>query len=198
MGIRHSPGHRRLFHLLFGFTLIGVLFLTRIFPKQNVLFFLLFVLLLFFQIEFFRLELQRPIPFLHALWREQEQKKVGSEIFFLIGGIFVIAFFDFSIALTALLMTTFGDLVSSIVGEHFHYFHIKHSFKSWEAACAEFLVDLVLGLLFLPGIIAFVMAFTATAVEILSTQLDDNLLVPLFAGFNGQIILWLLIYFKFL
>ena len=36
------------------------------------------------------------------------------------------------------------------------------------------------------------MAFTATIVETLIEKLDDNLLIPVFFGFNGQIVVWVL------
>ena len=36
------------------------------------------------------------------------------------------------------------------------------------------------------------MAFTATIVETLIEKLDDNLLIPVFFGFNGQIVVFLL------
>ena len=34
------------------------------------------------------------------------------------------------------------------------------------------------------------MAFTATAVEVVTNKLDDNFTVPLFAGFVGQMIVY--------
>jgi dolichol kinase len=41
-------------------------------------------------------------------------------------------------------------------------------------------------------LIIVVMAITATIVEMVVHHLDDNLLIPIFAGFNGEIILLLL------
>jgi dolichol kinase len=40
------------------------------------------------------------------------------------------------------------------------------------------------------------MAGTATVVETLANKMDDNLLIPLFSGFNGNLVLLALTYFN--
>jgi dolichol kinase len=65
--------------------------------------------------------------------------------------------------------------------------------RAIEGCAAEFLVDIVIGALFLQSWIAiFVMAGTATLVETITDKMDDNLLIPLFSGFNGQLIVFLM------
>ena len=46
-------------------------------------------------------------------------------------------------------------------------------------------------------IIILVMSITATVVESAISKFDDNLLIPIFSGFNGQIVLWLMMYFGY-
>jgi len=43
-------------------------------------------------------------------------------------------------------------------------------------------------------VVVLVMALTATVVETLIYKMDDNLLIPVFAGFNGQVALLVLNY----
>lgn len=187
-------------HLLVGLFLLLALDLTRFLGKQFILLTLGFILILFLQIEFFRIELKKHIPFVHHLWRDHEKNKLGGEAFFLLGGILSISSFDYTIALAALSMVTFGDLVAALVGNTFHHYPLRYpKHKSWESVLAEFAVDLGLGIFILPhALIAIIMALTATAIETFSIELDDNLLVPLFAGFNGHIILYLLTFFRIL
>ena len=54
-------------------------------------------------------------------------------------------------------------------------------------------VILIVGLILLKNIyIIIAMAFTATIVETFISELDDNLFVPLFAGFVGQLLFFLI------
>jgi dolichol kinase len=98
-----------------------------------------------------------------------------------------------------------------LIGKRFGKHWIKQlKKKAWEGVIAELVVDLIVGFLLLrtslwwlkgvgfgqplwPAII--VMALTATFVETIISKLDDNLLIPVFAGFNGQIVLMIIGYF---
>jgi len=114
-----------------------------------------------------------------------------------VGAIICFAVFDYRIAIAAILMTTFGDLTAAIIGKRFgkHWIPgLKN--RAWEGVLAEFAVDLALGyglmkLFQMPNafIIALAMAVTATIVETVVHKLDDNLLIPIFSGFNGQVAL---------
>ena len=57
---------------------------------------------------------------------------------------------------------------------------------------AGLLANLVVGILILPDFVLLVMAmaFVATFVELITNKLEDNLTVPLFAGFVGQMIVY--------
>ena len=102
--------------------------------------------------------------------------------------ILALAIFDFQIALAVILMTVFGDMAAAIFGIAFG----KHWMKglkdtAWEGVIAEFVVNLIIGYLIIGNwIIIIPMAAMATFVETIFPHVDDNLAIPVFAGFIGQ------------
>ncbi len=94
-------------------------------------------------------------------------------------------------------MTTFGDASAAIIGKAFGRTWISGlKNRAYEGCAAEFIVDIIIGWIFLQNwIVVFVMAGTATVVETVTDKLDDNLLIPLFSGFNGQLVVLILTYF---
>jgi len=182
---------RKAVHILSILFLLTYLFLGEIWGKRIALLGLTLLLIIFLELEFFRINKQIKIPLISGLWRESEKERLGGQVFFLIGAIIALAVFDLRIAAAALLMTTFGDMAASIIGIRFG----KHWLKdipntAWEGIIAELFVNIIIGLIFFnswPVILA--MAITATFVETVFTHADDNLLIPIFAGFSGEIAL---------
>ena len=91
-------------------------------------------------------------------------------------------------------MTTFGDMVAALVGKRYGTTLIYRN-KTWAGFLAELATNIVVGFIVLtnlPGYIYIVlgMALSATIVETLVDELDDNLLIPIFSGFAGQVILF--------
>jgi dolichol kinase len=63
--------------------------------------------------------------------------------------------------------------------------------KTWVGFLAELGVNLAVGFFILDNIYVIIgMASVATIVETLVDELDDNLLIPIFSGFAGQIIMF--------
>jgi len=93
-------------------------------------------------------------------------------------------------------MTTIGDASAAIFGKRFGRTWIpKLKDRAVEGCMAEFAVDLLIGFVFLnsyPWLIILVMAGTATIVETVVNKIDDNLLIPLFSGFNAQILTYMI------
>jgi dolichol kinase len=207
---------RKSIHLFSVIFLVSyVLVSNSVTPKVGLLF-LSFMLIILFELEYVRLELGEKIPFVRKLWefrRDKEKHHMGGEIYFLLGSIISLAIFDVRIAATGILMVTFGDMSAAVIGSrygrHFMPFFEK---KAWEGFLAELFVNFLIGFLVLrvpiggrmwwestvlPSgdpmwLIIIVMAVTATVVETAVTKLDDNLLVPVIAGFNGEIVYLLL------
>ncbi|MCZ7400459.1 MAG: SEC59/DGK1/VTE5 family protein [Candidatus Methanoperedens sp.] len=168
------------------------------FGKQAVLLLLTVYLIAILELEYFRIEWGKKMPFVHGLFRTKEADRLGGHVFFTIGSIIAISVFPKEIASAAVLMTTFGDTSAAIFGKAFGRMWIPGlKNRAIEGCAAEFVTDIIIGWIFLPGWMAvLIMAGTATVVETLTNKMDDNLLIPLFSGFNGLLVLSILVYFK--
>ena len=160
--------------------------------KQIALFTLVFILLFLLVTEFIRLELNIELPIVKQLIKAKEERRMHSAVYFLSATIISLAVFDFRIALAALLMTVFGDMSAAIVGQRFGKALLFKN-KTLSGCLTELVINLIVGLIILNNIYVIIaMAFTATIVETFVSELDDNLFVPLFAGFVGQLLFFLM------
>lgn len=180
---------RKLFHLLEIPVLLFYSLMRFYWSDRAALLGLTVLFLVFLEVEYVRLEVRPKIPKEYNIFRARERDNVTGSIFFIAATIIVFAAFDYPIALTALLLTVFGDLTSALVGIKFG----KHKLfrkKSWEGTLAGFLINLAVSALILPGypFIFVPMALMASTVELLTGKLDDNLTVPIFAGFTGYLL----------
>ncbi|MBS3105571.1 CTP--2,3-di-O-geranylgeranyl-sn-glycero-1-phosphate cytidyltransferase [Candidatus Woesearchaeota archaeon] len=163
---------------------------TAVLAKQVALLFLVALLIIFLMLEYLRLELGWKIPFFSQFIRAKEQHRMYGVIYFLSATIISLAVFDYKIALAALLMTTFGDMVAALVGKRYGSTLIYRN-KTWAGFLGEMATNLIVGFIILDSIyIILGMAVVATIVETWVDELDDNLLIPLFSGFAGQLILF--------
>ena len=163
---------------------------TATLAKQVALLFLVALLIIFLVLEYLRLELGWKMPFFSQFIRPKEQNRMYGVIYFLSATIISLAVFDYKIALAALLMTTFGDMIAALVGKRYGTTLIYRN-KTWAGFLAELGTNLIVGFIILDSIYVILgMAFVATIVETLVDELDDNLLIPIFSGFAGQIILF--------
>ncbi len=177
-------------------TILLIIMLYSILEKsvsqQIALFTLVFILLFLLVTEFIRLELNIEVPIVRQLIRAKEERRMHGAIYFLSATIISLAVFDFRIALTALLMTVFGDMFAAIVGQQFGK-TLLFKDKTLSGCLVELIINLTVGLIVLNNIyIIIAMAFTATIVETFVSELDDNLFIPLFAGFVGQLLFFLI------
>ncbi|MFH1075141.1 MAG: diacylglycerol/polyprenol kinase family protein [Candidatus Firestonebacteria bacterium] len=207
---------RKSIHLFSVIFLIAYVLVSSSVNHKVGLLFLSFLLVILFELEYARVEVGAKIPFFRKLWeyrRDKEKHHMGAEIYFLLGAIISLAIFDLRIAAAGILMVTFGDMAAAIIGTYFGKTPLPYiKDKAWEGFLAELAVDFVIGVMvlrqpingkmwwdtsWLPAgepmwLIIVVMAVTAAIVETAVKKLDDNLLVPVIAGFNGEIILLLL------
>lgn len=179
---------RKFVHVLgFGYVIIYYIAM-KLLGSQIAILILLATLILFIAIEFFRVIEHRKIPIFHFLWRPKEENTIGGQVYYILGLIIALSVFEFPIAIAVILMTIFGDMAAAIFGIAFG----KHWLKkvpntAWEGIIAEFVVDLIIGY-FIIGNWAIIipMAAMATFVETVFPHVDDNLAIPVFAGFVGQ------------
>lgn len=179
---------RKAIHVLgVGYILLYWIFL-KIFSHTIALLVLLAAFITFIVIEFFRINEHRKIPIIHVLWREKEENSLGGQVYYILGIIIALAVFDFRVALAVILMTIFGDMAAAIFGIAFGKHWIKKlPDTAWEGIIAELIVDLIIGFIILGNwMVVIPMALMATFVETVFPHIDDNLAIPIFAGFIGQ------------
>jgi phytol kinase len=162
--------------------------LNRLFDRQITLLLFLFVLMVFIIIEFFRIVKKQKIPIVHIFWRAKEENSLSGLVYFMIGIIIAFTVFDTNIAYAAILMAVFGDMAAAIFGIAFGKHWIKQlNETAWEGIIAEFIVDIIIAwIIFQNWFIVLPMAAIATLVETIFPHVDDNLAIPVFAGFVGQ------------
>ncbi len=183
---------RKLVHVLSIVYIIVYSLLNELFSKRTALLTLVLILIILSFLEFLQMRYNRKIPIFHQFYRENERDSFSGSIYLLIGTIIAFAVFDFNIAVTAILMMFLGDTASALVGRLGKH-RVDGIKVSVEGIIAEFLVNLAVGFIFLNSIpIIFIMALTATIAEVLLTPIDDNLAVPIVAGFAGQALLSLM------
>lgn len=182
---------RKLFHLMEIPLLLAYSIIRYVWSEQIAIFVLTAILLVLLEIEYVRLEVRPKIPQIVNVFRPRERNNVTGTVFFIMATIICFAVFDYSIAVMALIMTVFGDLSSALVGIKWG----KHKLfrqKTTEGFLAGLVVNILVGALFLhQHLLVFLpMALVASVVELTTNKLDDNLTVPLFAGFTGQMIVY--------
>ena len=179
---------RKLFHALGLIYVLVYWFALKYLGYRIALLLLLATLITFITVEFFRINEHKKIPIFHVLWRPREENSLGGQVYYVLGVIIALALFDFKIALAVILMTVFGDMAAAIFGIAFGKHWIKKlPDTAWEGVIAELIVDLIIGYLIIANwYIVIPMAIMATTVETIFPHVDDNLAIPVFAGFIGQ------------
>ncbi len=183
---------RKLFHLMELPVLLLYTYVRYIWDERVAILVLTAMFLILLEIEYIRLEVKPKIPRILNLFRPRERNNVTGTVFFISATIIVFGAFDYQIAMLALLMTVFGDLMSALVGIRFGK-HKLFKKKTGEGLLAGLAINLLIGYLFLPAfpVIFIPMAFVAAFVELITNKIDDNITVPLFSGFTGQMIVYL-------
>lgn len=151
--------------------------------------FLTAVLLIILEIEQLRLVFRPKIlNFFSSLFRKHEEDTISGAVFFVIACLISFAVFNYWIAVLAMFMTVFGDSFAAIMGKSFGKTKIYKE-KTIIGTLSGFASNALIGVLIFPvqPILVLLMAFTATVSEAITAKLDDNLTVPLFAGFLGQL-----------
>ena len=186
---------RKLFHLLILLDIVGFVIIKNFFGQQMAFLFLVGLFIIFLIAEYCRLELDIRMPLFDSIIRPKERERYYGVIYFLSGTIICLAAFDFKIALAALLMTTFGDMTAALIGKRYGRTTLFRN-KTLTGSLAGLTANLIVGFIVLLNsynvYIIIAMAFIAAIVEVVVDELDDNLLIPLFAGFAGQILYFLL------
>jgi len=182
---------RKCIHLLELPVLLGYTLIARLYGTKPAILALTALMVILLEIEYIRLEYKLRLPMVVDILRRKERDNVASNIFFIASTIICFAAFDYPVAILALLLTVFGDLAAALVGIRFGKTRI-HRRKTLEGFLAGLTINLLMGFLLMPDqlIIFLPMAMTASLVELWTGKLDDNLTVPLAAGFVGQVLFY--------
>lgn len=125
-----------------------------------------------------------------GFFKENEKNTVTGMPYF-IGGILVtVLFFEKPIAITALCFLTFGDVTAALVGKKIGR-HKLFPPRSIEGSVAFFIMASLVGFVLkqyfftadLTATAILASALVAAVVETLPIALDDNLTIPIIAGF---------------
>lgn len=189
---------RKLVHLVQLPILLGYTILMVTFSQRIGLLFLTVLLLICLEFEYFRIEYKpsftkRIVRFFEKfILRKREKNNVVSAIFYIAGAIIAFAVFDYPVALLALLFTALGDLAAALTGTMWGKTKLFRN-KSYVGSFSGLITNIAVGYLFLGEFpeIFLPMAIVASLVEMFTQKLDDNLTVPLFSGFTGQVIVFL-------
>lgn len=188
---------RKFFHLTELLIIAGYTFFYLYFSQKVAILSLTALLLILLEVEYLRINYREHIDsklvdfFYRFVLRNHEHRNLSGAIFFVISTIIAFSAFDYKIALTALLFSVFGDLAAAIMGMKFGSKKIFRA-KSYIGTASALIVNLTIGFFLIPEspIVFISMAFVGTFVEMITQKLDDNLTVPLFAGFAGQCIVF--------
>ncbi len=127
------------------------------------------------------------MPFL----RNNEQKKIGAYVFFVIGAFISVLIFEKSIAITAIFMLAIGDAVSALAGVVLRINNPEmqgEKMKPPAVMLVMFITSLIIGCLVIRSLpVAVFGALGATIADgmpfkVQEVAIDDNLTIPLFSG----------------
>jgi len=151
--------------------------------------------------------------------REKQKDRMGAEIYALLGVIVALGVFDIRVATAAIMMSIFGDSAAALVGVRYGRIQPAiFRGKSIEGSAAALVINLMVAFIFLrsyvdhsswwlkviedPGSwslscgfgeplwpVIIVMSLVATVVELMISEINDNLTVPVISGFSGQAVL---------
>jgi dolichol kinase len=159
------------------------------FSKQVTLGFITFFLLLFMAFEFYRF--RHGIPkeadaIVKPLIRPEEKRGIGGHVFFAAGAFIAVLAYSRDIAIAALLISVFADGGAAVVGSRWGRYRLIGK-KTIEGSLALFLIALAFAAWIVkPLLAALVGALAATCVELI--PINDNLMVPIFAGLAMQLV----------
>jgi len=185
---------RKGFHLFSGVLILFGYSLIYIFtgPQISILS-LTALLLVLLEIEYVRIVHKPSIGVFEDLFRRHEKNHLSGAVFLVISCIICFSAFNYWVALLALFMTVFGDLAAALAGKVWGKVKLYRR-KTLTGTMAGFAMNLVIGYVLLPEFqnLFIPMAIVAVFVELFTSKMDDNLTVPLFSGFVGQIIVFYL------
>ena len=183
---------RKAVHLSSLFIVIGYTLLLNYTSDRVAILTMTGLLLILLKIEYLRVEYKPKIAALfESLFRKHEKNNISGAVFMVISCIICFSAFEYWVAFLALFMAIFGDLFSALIGRAIGKIKIYKK-KTLEGTIAGLVANSIVGYLIMPDYFVLIisMSLAATVMELLTNKLDDNLTVPVFAGFIGQMVVY--------
>jgi len=180
---------RKLFHaaVMLG-TVLASSLIFQTYGLEVMKSFLLYLLLLVLLTEWLVIDVGTYLPLYRELERPKERHRMHGSAYCLIGALLAILFFPIKIAFVATMMVAITDVVTGLVGMRWGKIKIFGP-KTLEGTACGLILNIAIGLTFMPMQVGLAMAITATIVEAVVNIVDDNLAVPVFAGYAGMLAL---------
>ena len=182
---------RKIFHITVGIVLVLLIYFNLLKLWMAITIFIL-GLLIALNAKYRKIHIKSVDWFLEKFDRKHHFPGRGPLAIFL-GLIFLMIFFEKNIVMASLMILTFGDSISALVGKH--YGKYKHPFNDTrliEGTIAGIIVGAATAMIFIPWYAALIAAFIAMTIESLELRfmkhpIDDNFLVPVISG----IVIWI-------
>lgn len=188
MEVAKFEWNRQLFHIFLGIAIVALL-------KYGFIDGSIILILIMTGLVLSYLSRKVKIPVVYQLLQKLERKEDLQQfpgkgfIFYLIGVYISLVLFEKEIAMASIMVLALGDSVSHIYGLHFgKTIHPLSKTKFLEGTIAGFIAGFIGALAFLPlpeAFLASLAAMVAESIEIKigTEQVDDNLIIPVVAGF---------------
>lgn len=172
---------RNVFHLIVGVIFVILLYLDLLFAEI----FLITIFIAFF-LSFLSLKIDIPIIswFLDRFDREEDRNKFPGKgsIFFLIGIFLSLILFPKNIALASILILSFGDSFSPLIGKFGNIKYFLNEKKNLEGIFVGIGFATLTACLFVSITAAFFGSLIAMLIEGIDLKINDNVLIPIIAG----------------
>jgi len=184
---------RKNIHLLFGLTLVVLL-------HYNFITVVHLILLLVIAAALFLATKYQKIPFMDWILENFERPEVRKSfpgkgtLFYILGIVLSLLLFPKDIALASVIILAIGDSIPNLVGMQFR--KIKHPFsnkKFLEGVFAGIVLSFLVAMIFVKWYEALIAATVAIFIESIDKrfEVDDNIIVPVIAGYVIMLIRWL-------
>jgi len=185
--INHLELKRKILHILVGTGAIFLLIYNILTPQ---IIFIFLITGLFLSLLSLKFRIPLISSFLDNFERKKDKNRLPGRgiIFAVAGSLLVLQLFERNIALASIIILTFADSISYLVGKSLgktKSFIDKR--KKIEGHIAGFIVSAIFAMFFVRPILAIAgslvaMLFESIIIKVQKIELDDNLIIPLAAG----------------
>ena len=180
---------RKILRMIVGAIIISlILFVKNNYGEKMIILLGFWLSIILILLDMLRVEFNFFLPFEKHLIRKKEEKRINALTMGVIGGLLAFSFYRFDIAFAAIVMMLFSDPAAAIIGMKYGSIKLVKK-KSLQGGATALIVNLIIGYIMLANAIIFIpMALTATIIELVADQIDDDFTIPLFAGLVGHLI----------